>query len=357
MTAVATPSHLDPKSLGERAYRLKQRSLAAVLGATTGAIHALMGPRGQKSDPKALGAIDALHDEALARDYANAEAGLYPKSLLVPLPGWHDVRYLAEAVLDMPRIVWRKRRGAEGVRIPAKALQAGVEFPDYYRRAFHWQTDGWMSEHSARIYEVQVEFLFFGAMDVMRRAGLAELVRALDGDRHRMRVKVLDVACGTGRLLEQMRVTLPQATLDGVDLSPFYVDRAEERMKGHPASKVTVANAESMPFDEGAYDAVTCGFLFHELPKDARQRVARELFRVLEPGGVLVVQDSMQRTDPNAKDLLGFLDWFPVAYHEPYYKGYTKDDLAKLLAEAGFVVEKEEHVLFSKVVVARKPLG
>jgi ubiquinone/menaquinone biosynthesis C-methylase UbiE len=351
------PARSFPRAFGGAAYLLKQRTVAAGLGAAAGLWHSLMGPHERKGDPALLRVIQQLHEDALARDYANAEAGLYPKSLVVPLPGWHDARFLAEAVLDLPRILWRKRRGAFQVAAEKTATDPAVEFPDYYLRTFHWQTDGWMSAHSARVYELQVEFLFFGTMDVMRRRGLAALVRALDGDPRRMRVRVLDVACGTGRYLQQVRAALPEATLEGVDLSPYYVERAQNRLAGDGALTLRVANAESLGGDDDAYDAVTCGFLFHELPKDARRRVVRELFRVLEPGGVLVVQDSMQRTDPNGQALEVFLDWFPVAYHEPYYKGYTHDDVAAFLEDAGFRVESRDHVLFSKVVVARKPLG
>ena len=345
-------------SASAAAYTLKQRTVAAFLGPAAGLWHAFMGPHERKGDPKLLEVIDRLHTEALAEDYANADAGLYPMSLIFPLPGWHDVKFLPEALLDMPSIFWRKRRGDFHVDAPSQAAPSdgAIPLPDYYLRTFHWQTGGWMSAHSARVYELQVEFLFFGTMDVMRRRGLAALVRALGGDRHRMRVRILDVACGTGRFLEQARAALPEATLEGVDLSDFYVERARARLGPDARASVRVANAESLGGQSGVYDAVTCGFLFHELPKDARRRVASELFRVLEPGGVLVAQDSMQRTDPNGRDLEVFLDWFPRAYHEPYYKGYVADDLGTLLEEAGFRVEARDHVLFSKVIVAKKPL-
>jgi ubiquinone/menaquinone biosynthesis C-methylase UbiE len=345
-------------TIGSALYTLKQRSVSAVLGPAAGLWHSFMGTHAKKGDPGLLQVIDRLHREALQQDYANAEAGLYPKSLLAPLPGWHDVRHLPEALRDLPSIYARKRRGDFHVGGADDAAQAHGnaapgELPNYYLRAFHWQTDGWLSAHSARVYELQVEFLFFGTMDVMRRRALAALVRALGGDRRRMRVRILDVASGTGRFLEQAKAALPEATLEGVDLSPFYVERARRRLGR--AARVRVANAEHLGGEGGVYDAVTCGFLFHELPSDARRRVLAECFRVLEPGGVLVVQDSMQRCDPNGKELEVFLDWFPLAYHEPYYKGYVDGDLADLLVEAGFRVTHRDHVLFSKLLVAEKP--
>jgi len=340
----------QPSKLGWALYSTKQRSVAALFGPLAGMWHGLIGQREGKGDPRLLTTIQRLHEEALRADYRNAEQDLYPKSLILPLPGWHDVRFLPRAFVDLPLMYLRKKRNAYEIDDSA----ASAELPEYYRRAFHWQTNGWMSAHSAKIYELQVEFLFFGTMDVMRRGGLAALVRALGGDRRRMRVRILDVACGTGRFLEQARATLPEATLEGVDLSPFYLRRAEQRL-GRGA-KLRVANAESLGGPDGVYDAVTCSFLMHEMPKDARRRVVKELFRVLEPGGVLMLEDSMQRMDPSGSELSVFLDWFPVAYHEPYFKGYVDDDLSVVLEEAGFRIEATEHPLFAKVLVAKKPL-
>ena len=349
-------SHLPRLPLAPTLYTLKQRGVAAFLGPAAGVWHSFMGQHAKKGDPRLLTVIERLHTDALQQDHAQADEGLYPWSLLAPLPGWHDVRFLPQAIFDLPRIFARKERNEFKVEPPAGVSS---ELPGYYARAFHWQTDGWLSAHSAEIYELQVEFLFFGTMDVMRRRALAHLVRALGGDRRRMRVKVLDVACGTGRFLEQARAALPEATLDGVDLSPFYAERARARAQaaGGGNGTVRVGNAEALGGEDGVYDAVTCGFLFHELPKDARRRVVSELFRVTEPGGVLVVQDSMQRVDPSGKDLDVFLDWFPTAYHEPYYKGYVDDDLAPVLEAAGFEILAHDHVLFSKLLVAKKPLA
>jgi hypothetical protein len=77
------------------------------------------------------------------------------------------------------------------------------------------------------------------------------------------------------------------------------------------------------------------------------------MYRVLAPGGLVVLEDSAQLAD--GADIGTALHEFPREFHEPFYEDYLEDDLAALLAEAGFVVEETESHLVAKVVVARRP--
>jgi ubiquinone/menaquinone biosynthesis C-methylase UbiE len=181
----------------------------------------------------------------------------------------------------------------------------------------------------------------------MRRMTLPHL----DYLKPKERPRIMDVACGTGRFLGTLHALFPHARLYGVDLSPHYI--AEAR-KHAPAASLLVENAESLPLEEQSFDAVTSIFLFHELPKDARRNVMKEAHRVLAKGGRFVVCDSLQRADADALGLSVFSDWFPTAYHEPYYKGYLTDGLADAMRECGFEVESETVHAVSKVVVGRR---
>jgi ubiquinone/menaquinone biosynthesis C-methylase UbiE len=87
-------------------------------------------------------------------------------------------------------------------------------------------------------------------------------------------------------------------------------------------------NAETLPFADASFDIVTCLYLFHELPRRARQAVANEIRRVLRPDGRLIFLDSLQTGDKADYDAM--LDWFPVAFHEPYYASYLREDLDRL---------------------------
>jgi ubiquinone/menaquinone biosynthesis C-methylase UbiE len=91
----------------------------------------------------------------------------------------------------------------------------------------------------------------------------------------------------------------------------------------------------------------------HELPAPVRQTVLSECFRVLKPGGILMVMDSIQVKDrPEWEPML---ENFPQMFHEPYYRHYIKDDITAYLTAAGFGAIEECPHCFSKSWLAVKP--
>src|SRR5690606_8778341 len=110
----------------------------------------------------------------LEADFENARRGLYPLALLFDVPFARYAGKLPRFLLDAPRILGRMEARNH------RDLPANVDlsaYPAYYRRTFHWQTDGYFSRHSAKLYDLGVELLFIGVADVMRRQALAEVVR------------------------------------------------------------------------------------------------------------------------------------------------------------------------------------
>jgi ubiquinone/menaquinone biosynthesis C-methylase UbiE len=94
-------------------------------------------------------------------------------------------------------------------------------------------------------------------------------------------------------------------------------------------------------------------FLLHELPAEVRARILAEMARVVRPGGLVVVADSLQLKD--APELKDELHAFPDRFHEPYYPSYIQDDLAERVREASLQVSEEKLAFLTKVVVARRP--
>lgn len=295
--------------------------------------------------------LKARHDALHERDLANVEAGYYPRELLFSMPLRQYLRALPALLRDAPAV--SKRRTAGDYKdLPPHDSSA---YPPYYRRTFHWQTGGYLSEHSADVYELGVELLFRGTADVMRRQIIPPVSRWLAArPSDAAPAKLLDVACGTGAALRQLIGAHPDLDFAGIDLSPPYLAAARERLVGQ-AKQLTLqqGNAEHLPYADGSLDIITCVYLFHELPRNARRRVVREFARVLAPGGLLVIEDSAQLSESG--EIEEALRGFAEEFHEPFYNDYLEDDLAAMLGECGFAGAKTSSELVAKVVVATKP--
>lgn len=294
-------------------------------------------------------ALQRRRSELHRRDLANVEAGLYPRELLFDIPVRRYLRELPRLIADAPRVVRRRRHG-DYKDIPAVDDR---RFPPYYRRTFHWQTDGYFSEHSAEVYELGVELLFRGTADVMRRQIIPPITQYVRAVGDATQVKLLDIGCGTGRTLHQIARTHPAMRLHGVDLSPAYIKLARKRLLDVDEITLAVENAEHLPWSDASFDIVTSVYLFHELPRNARRNVVREMLRVVKPGGLVVIEDSAQPSE--SPELAAVLHGFPRDFHEPFYEDYLEDDLGRLLEEVGFEDVATRPTLVAKVVSARRP--
>ena len=288
-------------------------------------------------------------------DWKEAEAGIYPKSQLFEAPWFEWAKKYPLVWLDMPQNL------GETKKIKPEKSQKYVneeDYPNYYLQNFHHQTDGYLSDHSAEIYDLQVEILFNGTADSMRRRILVSFEKRskkyLSEDSKK--VKVLDIATGTGRTLQQIQSALPQVELYGLDLSGSYLKQASKYLSARSGDLVqlTKGNAEKMPYASASFQALTCVFLFHELPRDARQNVLNECFRLLEPGGTLVLADSIQIED--SPKFTPIMENFHKIFHEPYYRDYIVDDINLRLEESGFSSITSESHFMTKVWKANKPI-
>ncbi|MGK7888549.1 MAG: class I SAM-dependent methyltransferase [Leptolyngbyaceae cyanobacterium] len=292
-------------------------------------------------------------ERLLEEDWADVENGVYPASLLFDTP-WSDIaQFYPQLLLDLPQ-TWDRSNGKRFNEFSDGVNTEG--YPQYYVRNFHYQTDGYLSDQSANLYDLQVEILFNGCADPMRRRILAPLKAGLESmpsPKHQMRV--LDVACGTGRTLRMLQATLPDASLHGIDLSPTYLRKANQSLSELPGTlpQLLQANAEELPYTDHYFHGITCVFLFHELPAPVRQNIINECYRVIQPGGTFIICDSVQLTD--SPEMEPMMNNFQAVFHEPFYRNYIEDNIEERLQTAGFdVVETQIH-LASKYWIAHKP--
>ncbi len=313
----------------------------------------LIGSAEPQKNPELLQMV--LHDvqDLFQQDAENIVGGLYPLQVLKPEPLLRHVRRLPKLLADGVRIGIR-RRYKKSKQFSSSAEDKLKELPAYYQRNFHFQTDGYLSESSAELYEHQVELLFLGAADSMRRLCIAPLKRLLNSKAGEG-LRILEVGCGSGRGTRFLKQAFPKAKIVATDLSAPYLKIAQKNLRDLEGIDFLQADAAALPFQDGYFDAVVSIFMFHELPKKVRRDVLNESARVLRPGGWAVAVDSIQLGDKVEFDAL--LERFPVDFHEPFYKQYSKDSLTATFAECGLQVGDESRGFLSKCVAGQKVIS
>jgi len=106
-----------------------------------------------RPSPDALSTVRGRYRALIERDLADAEQGLYPKSLLFQLPFLDYLRSAPALAVDVPRTIRRMHAGHY------RDFPDDVDvrrYPPYFRRNFPWQTDGYFSRRSAEIYDLGV---------------------------------------------------------------------------------------------------------------------------------------------------------------------------------------------------------
>lgn len=282
--------------------------------------------------------ISELHEW----DRAHIEAGTYPLNTVEIENPIQHARSFAGVLRDGVRVAWRMRQN-KTKDLPADSTE-GV--PEYYARNFHFQTDGYFSEASARRYDHQVEILFSGTASTMRRIVLPILAHAPAG-------KWLELGCGAGSATSGVLKTYPGAHVTAVDLSEPYLKVAQDQLRSLKGVDFMRADSTNLPFKDETFEAVYSMYMLHEMPRKTREAVVREAYRVLKPGGLLVFADSLQWNDN--EELNWALERFPKIYHEPFYKDYSRDQLADLIKRATGQYATNEYAFLTKASWLLKP--
>ncbi len=286
--------------------------------------------------------------ELLARDLGYVEAGIYP------LPADHDgtlptrIHRSRLFFQDLPDI---HRRRTEKRYDEVRNEDTRGKRPDYYLQNFHYQSGGWMTDDSAQRYDTQVEVLFKGTANAMRRMALPELHEVFSG-RDQRKLALADIGCGTGRFLDFVKQAWPRLPVTGIDLSDAYIRHTKRHLRRWAKVRAVVGKAEALPLADASQDAVTSVFVMHELPPEIRRAAIAESARVLKPGGRLIMVDSLQTRD--VPDYAGLLERFPQNYHEPYFESYLDEDFAHIARQNGLVHLRDEPAFVSKVMVFDK---
>jgi len=286
----------------------------------------------------------------LNQDAENISRGVYPAEVLKTESFKDFFSRYPQIILDS-FAVSKRRLQRKAHDLNHEAAEYLPDVPEYFQRNFHFQSGGYLTEKSAALYEHQVEILFSGAADAMRRLILPfmrEHFLLSEGEG----LHFLEVAAGTGRLSRFVKLTFPKAKITVMDLSDPYLRKARENLKEFRRLDFVQGDAAELPFGDQKFDAVFSCFLFHELPLGERKKVLNEAHRVLKPGGFFGFVDSVQTEDK--KDFAWALEQFPVDFHEPFFKNYLQHPMENLIESQGFQKIQSRIGFFSKAVAARK---
>jgi ubiquinone/menaquinone biosynthesis C-methylase UbiE len=157
-----------------------------------------------------------------------------------------------------------------------------------------------------------------------RRLALATMKR-LKG---RPGLRLLDVGCSSGFILDDLRKALPEAGLMGADYIRGPLEKLAVRMAGIP---ILQFDLRQCPLPDASVDGLTCLNVLEHV--DDNESAMRHLFRILKPGGLAHVEV------PAGPELFDIYD-----EHLMHHRRYRRGDLIRLARAAGFRVERATHL-------------
>jgi ubiquinone/menaquinone biosynthesis C-methylase UbiE len=150
--------------------------------------------------------------------------------------------------------------------------------------------------------------------------------------------RALDVACGPGFLTLALARRCAEAT--GFDATDAFLDlaRKEARDRGQDNIQFQQGNAEALPYDDGAFDLVTCRAAFHHFPEP--DRVLAEMTRVAAPGGRVLVADLLGSESDEQAQLHDRVERLCDPTHT---RALPASEFSHLFANAGLVSVRDIH--------------
>ena len=133
-------------------------------------------------------------------------------------------------------------------------------------------------------------------------AVLRNAIKSCDGEK----VKVLDIACGTGRMIPPAHACNKLVDYYGIDSSKTMLDSVREWF--YTPSKLIQGDATKLPFEDNTFDVVFTFHLLWHLPGDVQLKIIKEMRRVCKKGG-LVVMDLINEDFVWGQDTEGIYKW------------------------------------------------
>ena len=219
-----------------------------------------------------------------------------------------------------------------------------LSYPHYYSSEnFHGIEGGYLNPGASVSYDPITQYVL-PPNETWVRQGLIDSIKGTPR-------RILDLGCGTGTTTLMLKQAFPQAQVTGLDLSPYMLVMAD-----HKANKAGLdlqwrhGNAEETGFPDASFDVVTASLLFHETPPTVSKSILQECFRLLTPGGAVLILDGNQKT-------IRQVDWLTEVFEEPYIKDYAAGSVDAWMGAVGFeAVQTKDLFLIHQVTHGMKPI-
>jgi len=158
-----------------------------------------------------------------------------------------------------------------------------------------------------------------------RRAWCEELAGRLAAD-----ARVLELGCGGGT--EETKDLATRFKLTGIDISAAQLERARERV---PAGEFLLGDFTELDFKRDSFEGVAAFYSFNHVPRDLLGGLFERIHAWLVPDGCFL-------TALGASDLEGWTgEWLGT---QMFFSGWPRETNLRLLAKAGFELERDELV-------------
>jgi len=209
--------------------------------------------------------------------------------------------------------------------------------PDWFNRYWiHRTTGGWDGHeymgfiHSELVHGILTKAAYGGKIFEARRDVLDELPR----ESYR---KIFEMGAGSGRSTESLQQKFPNAEIHANDLSLRMIEEAQRRGNENGwAWTLTRGNATDTGYDDESFDLVTSFAIIHEVPTKTIKDILVEAFRLLKPGGDMLIVDVL-RYDSLSKAQEWQADLLALRGGEPFWRASAELDLGALAKEVGFI--------------------
>ena len=152
---------------------------------------------------------------------------------------------------------------------------------------------------------------------------------------------VLDVGCGTGEVTLLAKSRAKAGSVYGIDPAPEMIAVARKKAaRKRLEIDFRVGVIEALPFSDSSMDVVTSSLMMHHLPENLKVRGLAEIYRILKPGGRLLIVDFLRPTG-------SFLHHLYIAFTRHHGLRSGVEDLQGILKNTGFsqIDQLEEKIL------------